>query len=95
VVVDDHDGNVRIVVEDRGPGIPVADRRRIFKPFERGRAARGAGGAGIGLAVVSQIVASHGGRVEVDPSTDRGTRLIVSLPQAPAAPQAATVSVAG
>ena len=95
VLVDGHDGNVRVVVEDRGPGIPVADQRRIFKPFERGRGARGAGGAGIGLAVVSQIVASHGGRVEVDPSTDRGTRLIVSLPQAPAAPQAATVSLAG
>jgi signal transduction histidine kinase len=97
VVVDDSDGHVRIVVEDRGPGIPAADRRRVFKPFERGRgrAARGAGGAGIGLAVVSQIVVGHGGRVEIDPSADRGARLIVSLPQAPAAPRAEPVSLAG
>ena len=95
VRVDESDGNVRIVVEDRGPGIPAADRRRIFKPFERGRATHGAGGAGIGLAVVSQIVASHGGRVEVDPSAATGARLIVSLPRAAAAARVAAVSVAG
>jgi len=95
VLVDEHDGHVRIVVDDRGPGIPAADQRRIFKPFERGRATRGAGGAGIGLAVVSQIVASHGGRVEVDPSADSGARLIVTLPRAPVVPRAAPVSRAG
>ena len=95
VLVDESDGHARIVVEDRGPGIPAADQRRIFKPFERGRATRGAGGAGIGLAVVSQIVASHGGRVEVDPSADSGARLIVSLPRAPETAHAPAVSLAG
>jgi signal transduction histidine kinase len=95
VLVDRHDDQVRIVVVDRGPGIPAADQRRIFKPFERGRATRGSGGAGIGLAVVSQIVASHGGRVEVDPSADSGARLIVTLPKAPDAPRATPVSLAG
>ena len=48
-------GTARLTVEDRGAGVPVAARRRIFEPFERGEA-RGSGGAGIGLAVVRRIV---------------------------------------
>jgi signal transduction histidine kinase len=95
VLVDEHDDHVRIVVEDRGPGIAAADQRRIFKPFERGRATRGTGGAGIGLAVVSQIVASHGGQVEVDALAESGARLIVTLPKAPEAARATPVSLAG
>jgi signal transduction histidine kinase len=72
--------DARIVVEDHGPGIPAADRRRIFKAFERGRATHGAGGAGIGLAVVSQIVSAHGGTVAVEPAEAGGARFIISLP---------------
>ena len=55
----------RLTVEDRGAGVPAADRRRIFEPFERGEA-RGSGGAGIGLAVVRRIVTEHGGTVTVE-----------------------------
>jgi signal transduction histidine kinase len=95
VSIDKTNDGVRIVVENRGPGIAASDQRRIFKPFQRGRATRGAGGAGIGLAVVSQIVASHGGRVEVDPSADTGARLIVTLPQAPDGARSEPVSLAG
>jgi len=71
----------RLTVEDRGAGIPAADRRRIFEPFERGEA-RGSGGAGIGLAVVRRIVTEHGGTVTVEDVAAGGARFVVSLPLA-------------
>jgi signal transduction histidine kinase len=71
----------RLSVEDDGAGVPAADRQRIFEPFERGES-RGAGGAGIGLAVVQQIVSEHGGSVAVEPATSGGARFVVSLPLA-------------
>jgi signal transduction histidine kinase len=54
---------VAIVVEDEGPGVRAEERDRIWDPYQRGAAAadRAAGGSGIGLTVVRQIVASHGG----------------------------------
>src|SRR5207244_2991206 len=58
-------GTVELVVEDDGPGIPEADRERVFDRFTRldeGRT-RDAGGAGIGLAMVRAIVERHGGDV--------------------------------
>jgi signal transduction histidine kinase len=67
-------------VIDEGPGVAIADRERIFQPFARGRATRGTGGAGIGLAVVSQVVAAHGGHVTVDDAPGRGARFSVHLP---------------
>ena len=83
-----HDSERIIVsVEDEGPGIPAADRQRIFEPFarlERAGAPR-VSGAGIGLAVVRDLVAAHSGRVWVEDGegTDgspRGTRVSFSLP---------------
>jgi signal transduction histidine kinase len=71
----------RLTVEDRGAGVPAADRRRIFEPFERGEG-RGSGGAGIGLAVVRRIVTEHGGTVTVEDVASGGARLVVSLPLA-------------
>ena len=71
----------RIEVLDEGPGIPVAEREAIFQPFRRGRAAAssGAGGSGIGLTIVREIVAAHDGRVTVADSL-QGARIIVELP---------------
>jgi two-component system sensor histidine kinase TctE len=54
----------RLAVLDRGPGVPEADRARIFSRFERGRTAA-AGGAGLGLAIVGRIAAAHGGSASV------------------------------
>lgn len=71
----------RLTVEDRGAGVPEADRRRIFEPFERGEA-RGAGGAGIGLAVVRRIVTEHGGTVTIEDVASGGARFVVVLPLA-------------
>lgn len=95
VTLDVTAGDARITVEDRGPGVPAADRRRIFNPFERGRATHGAGGAGIGLAVASQIVSLHRGRISVEPAANGGARFVVDLPVAADLASDASVSLAG
>ncbi|MBK5224252.1 MAG: HAMP domain-containing histidine kinase [Acidimicrobiia bacterium] len=76
---------VDIVVEDRGPGIDEADRARVFDRFSRGAGAGARGsdtGSGLGLALVAEHVALHGGRVSIDdrPDGDSGARFIVTLP---------------
>lgn len=75
-------GGARIAVSDAGPGVPVADRERIWRPFERGAAARShaVGGSGIGLTIVRQIAEEHGGRAWVDDAPGGGARFIVDLP---------------
>jgi signal transduction histidine kinase len=74
-------GTVELTVADDGPGIPVVDRHRVFDRFVRldeSRTPR-AGGAGLGLAIVREVVTAHGGTVEV---TDTAT-FAVHLPPAP------------
>jgi two-component system OmpR family sensor kinase len=57
---------VHVVVTDDGPGIPAEDQARVFDRFVRGRDATGhGGGAGLGLAIVSVIVAAHRGHVSL------------------------------
>jgi signal transduction histidine kinase len=72
----------RLVVDDNGPGVPPAERERIWKPFERGGAARtrAAGGSGIGLTIVREIAEEHGGRAWVESAPSGGARFIVELP---------------
>jgi signal transduction histidine kinase len=69
-------------VADDGPGIPEADRERVFERFTRLDAARGAGtgGTGLGLAIAREIVERHGGTIRVDPDRDDGARLVIELP---------------
>ncbi|HEX6049970.1 MAG TPA: HAMP domain-containing sensor histidine kinase, partial [Gemmatimonadaceae bacterium] len=71
----------RIVVDDEGPGIPMEDRERIWEPYQRLESAvTGAvAGSGIGLAVVAQLVALHGGRVWAENAPGRGARFVVEL----------------
>jgi len=77
----EHDGTAaRIVVEDAGAGVAEADRERIFEPFFRADAAARGSGFGLGLAIVRQIAAAHGGRVEVVPRPAGGSRFVVTLP---------------
>ena len=81
----DTPGSATLTVADDGPGIPIADRQRVCERFVRldeGRA-RDAGGAGLGLAIVADIVAAHGGRVWID-DDDPGARFHVQLPALPA-----------
>ena len=57
------DAAVTITVEDRGPGVPTAEREAIFAPFHRLQ--RGSNGAGLGLAIVREVAEAHGGRAFV------------------------------
>lgn len=71
-----------IEVRDRGPGVPEADRERVFERFVRlagGRASNPAG-SGLGLAIVAEVVRSHGGRVLVRDREDGGAIFRVELP---------------
>lgn len=63
-----HPRDIELVVEDDGPGIPEADRERVFKPFARldDSRHRASGGYGLGLSIVQRIAEWHGGRVWVD-----------------------------
>jgi signal transduction histidine kinase len=73
-------GLARISVEDAGPGIPEADRVRIFEPFQRTASAAHSSGAGLGLSIVRQIARAHGGSVEYEPCAGGGSRFVVTLP---------------
>jgi signal transduction histidine kinase len=85
--------SARITVTDEGPGVPAREREAIWTPFFRGNAAaaQGAGGSGIGLAIVRDLVAQMGGRVEIVPSSS-GAAFQVELPLTPQ-PAAATAPV--
>jgi signal transduction histidine kinase len=62
-----------ISVEDSGPGIPAEDRQHIFERFWRGKGVR-ASGAGLGLAIVMEIVRAHGANITVSDRVPRGAR---------------------
>jgi signal transduction histidine kinase len=62
-----------INIQDSGPGIPAEDRPHIFERFWRGKGVR-AGGAGLGLAIVMEIVRAHGASITVNDGVPRGTR---------------------
>ncbi len=79
VRVDRRDPWIEVAVADHGPGVPAADRERVFEPFYR-IAAPGAAGAGLGLALVHQIAARHGGAATCAPTPARASRFVVSLP---------------
>jgi signal transduction histidine kinase len=73
-----------ILVDDRGPGIPAAERERIFEPFRRLDASRSRdrGGAGLGLAIARHLAQSLGGTIAVEDRPGGGARFRVSLPLA-------------
>ena len=71
-----------ITVDDGGPGIPEAERERIFEPFYRGRSVQGQRvGYGLGLALTRQAVAAGGGTIEVGRSPAGGARFRIVLPR--------------
>ena len=78
----ERNGDVHIHVDDDGPGIPQADRATVVQRFVRldeGRA-RDFGGAGLGLAVASDVAAAHGGALIIGDSPLGGARVTITLP---------------
>ncbi|MFD5144598.1 sensor histidine kinase [Streptomyces sp. NPDC058401] len=75
------DGLARVEVRDDGPGIPPADRERVFERFTRldSARARNTGGTGLGLAIAREIAARHGGNLHAAPNPS-GALLIAGLP---------------
>jgi signal transduction histidine kinase len=86
-----------LVVADDGPGIPDADKERVFERFyqtEAGRSVRSRG-TGLGLAICRHIVDAHGGRIWVSDNSPRGCAMHVVLPLVEAAaPGQATLDLA-
>jgi signal transduction histidine kinase len=80
-----HDREAQLDVIDTGIGIPGEDLPYIFERFWRGEPsrARRTGGAGIGLAIVAELVRAHGGRIDVESKPGEGSCFRVMLPSEP------------
>ena len=78
------EAEIRVVIEDEGPGIPEADLKRVFDPFVRLETSRSrdTGGSGLGLAIARSIVRGHGGGVELANRDKGGLRATIVLPTA-------------
>jgi signal transduction histidine kinase len=72
----------RLVVTDHGMGIATEDQKRVFDRFERAASAQNFGGFGIGLWVTKQVIAAHGGSIEVSSELGAGSTFTVLLPRA-------------
>ena len=74
---------IDILVDDNGPGIPPANRARVFRPFVRLDSSRNpsTGGVGLGLTIARDVARSHGGDVRLETSPQGGLRARVHLPQ--------------
>lgn len=74
------DSVMELTVADQGPGIPEAERLLVFERFHRSSEARSMPGSGLGLAIVRQVVARHGGTVEIHDAAGGGTEVRVTVP---------------
>jgi two-component system nitrogen regulation sensor histidine kinase NtrY len=74
--LDSSNSVVRVIVADNGPGIPPAEREKLFLPYYSTKRR----GSGLGLAIVRRIIAEHGGSIEVGDNTPHGTRFTIELP---------------
>lgn len=76
-----HGPEVRVWVEDQGPGVPDEEKQAVFGKFVRGSASSASpGGTGLGLAITREIARSLGGRVWVEDAQPHGARFVLSLP---------------
>jgi signal transduction histidine kinase len=80
VSVENREGSVLIAVDDCGPGVDERQRESIFEIFNRGSADNYVAGTGVGLSLVAQFAALHGGSVWVEESVRGGASFRVLLP---------------
>jgi two-component system sensor histidine kinase KdpD len=90
ITIDGRDECDRMVVSvsDNGPGVPAAERTRIFEPFRT--AGSGSRSSGVGLAICKAIVEAHGGRIWVDEAPGGGARFSFTLPVHRVSPEVRT-----
>jgi signal transduction histidine kinase len=74
-------GRARLEVDDTGPGIAPPDRLRIWEPYMRLERSPAVAGSGIGLAVVRELTAAHGGACWVEDAAGGGARFVIELPE--------------
>lgn len=87
------DGMVEIMVADRGPGVPIAERDRIFAPFYRPPGSLpDAGSAGLGLSIARRLAEAQGGSVTFEPRDGGGSCFVLRLPAADLSELSATPS---
>jgi len=81
-------GNVLVRVANTGPGIPAAERERIFERFYRADKSRSnrVDGVGLGLSLAREIVRAHGGELALELGQDNLTRFLITLPEPPCSP---------
>ena len=75
------DRRAEFTVDDEGPGIPIAERKRVFEPFTRLPGVRRdrSSGTGLGLAIALRIATAHDGQIRIDDGPDGGARFVVEL----------------
>jgi signal transduction histidine kinase len=83
ISVRDEGGYGVFTVRDHGPGVARAEKRKVFQRFERGTTEGAVAGLGLGLFIVKQIVAAHGGAVELESAQGRGALFTIRLPKQP------------
>jgi len=78
VVLEEHPSELRLIVSDRGPGVPEGTRDHLFERFFQANPDRS--GMGLGLFITKEIVDRHGGTISADFPASGGSRFVVSLP---------------
>jgi signal transduction histidine kinase len=80
LTIERSDGRTVINIDDDGPGVPPAERQRLFEPFTRVEGSRGrdSGGVGLGLAIVKSIAEWHGGQALITDSPLGGARVTIT-----------------
>jgi two-component system, OmpR family, sensor histidine kinase KdpD len=81
VATESKDGAVLVSVSDTGPGIPAEQQDKIFERFAQSASGGETGAAGLGLAIVRDVVQAHGGRIHLDSAAGKGTRFTLELPR--------------
>ena len=82
VKLESNNNKLEISVDDDGPGIPADKREDVFKAFYRIEGSRNkeTGGVGLGLSIAKDVIASHGGKIELLDSELGGLKVLISIP---------------